>query len=224
VLTNCVGTQQVLELAHTWGVRRFVFLSSLPVIGRPLRLPVGEDHPTAPGTAYHASKLFGEQLVRLAEGRGIEGTSLRLTSVVGAGMPRERIVATFVARALAGDPLEVHGQGTRRQDYVDARDVAACVAAALTSQATGLFNVGAGTAISNHELARLCVEVLSSPSPVLTGGVMDDEEGLDWEVSIERARTQLGYSPAHELASSIRAVVDGLGTDEGGAPDPGLAR
>lgn len=201
VLTNCLGTQQLLAVADAWQTRGFVFVSSLPVIGRPIELPITESHPVAPRTIYHATKRFGELLV---EQRGA-GAILRLTSPVGPGMPEERILASFVALALAGEPLEVRGAGTRRQDYVDVRDVAAAVEAALTR--SGCFNIGSGRAISNGELARLCVSVLGSASAVEIGIGEDPDDGVDWQVSIARAAAELGYAPSYELSASIRGVA-----------------
>ena len=205
-LVNGLGTQQIAELAARWEVSKLVYISSLPVIGRPSALPVTEEHPANPLTAYHASKLYGEHLVALA---AVPALSLRLTAPVGTGMPEGRIMTVFVRRALAGEPLVVAGGGTRTQDYVDVRDVASAVKAALDRDATGLLNLASGRAVSNLELANRCVKTLGSSSPVTLSGEPDPEEGLRWEVSIERARAAIGYEPEHTLEDSIAAVAQG---------------
>jgi nucleoside-diphosphate-sugar epimerase len=204
---NCVGTQNVLRLANAWGARHWVFISSVPVIGPPRELPVTEDHPLDPPTAYHASKLFGERLTGLARGRGMAAAALRLTSPVGPGMPPGRIFETFVRRARAGEPLEVAGEGTRAQDYVDVRDVADAVLGCLDRQAVGTFNVAAGRAVTNADLARRCVAVLGSASDVRLGGRPDPEEGVRWEVSVDRAAAAFGYAPTRTLEDSILGVL-----------------
>jgi nucleoside-diphosphate-sugar epimerase len=209
-LTNCLGTQQMLELAGRWQVTSFVFISSLQVIGRPLRLPITEEHPVDPLTAYHASKLYGEQLVKVARNGGTPAASLRLNAPVGTGMQAGRIMSVFVGRALRGEPLEVAGEGTRCQDYVDVRDIASAVAAAVQRSATGLLNVASGRCISNLELARACVKVLGSTSEIRVGTRLDVEEGLRWEVSIDKARAALGYAPRYSLEESIVAVAEQL--------------
>jgi nucleoside-diphosphate-sugar epimerase len=207
VLTNALGTQQMLELAGRWEPSRFVYFSSLPVIGRPRHLPVTEDHPAAPSTPYHASKLFGEHLVAAAVKDGLSGVSLRLTSTVGPGMPDDRIVSVFVQRALAGDPLDVAGEGTRAQDYLDVRDVGTAVEACLQRSTSGLLNLAAGRAVENRELAHLCVRVLGSKSDVRLGAGPDAEDEVRWEVSIGRATEELAWSPQHDLQSSVRAIA-----------------
>jgi nucleoside-diphosphate-sugar epimerase len=206
-LVNALGTQQVLELAALWEVQAFVYISSVAVIGTPRELPITETHPTAPATAYAASKLYGEQLTELAAARGLAASSLRVTSPVGPGMAAGRIFSVFVERALAGQPLVLAGGGGRRQDYVDVRDIAGAVLACLAAQARGCFNVAAGASVSNLELARLCVQTLQSASAVTFGGTADPLEDLRFEMSIERARTEFGYAPCHDLQASLLAVA-----------------
>jgi nucleoside-diphosphate-sugar epimerase len=222
VLANCLGTEQVLELGERWKVERFVFVSSLPVIGRPRELPVTEYHPTAPATAYHATKLLGEHLC-LAGPVAERCAVLRLTSPVGPGMPGGRIVSELVGRALASEPLELAGAGTRRQDYVDVRDVAAAVEAALAGSAHGRFNVAAGRSVANRELAELVLERLGSTSAIRLGAGDDPDDGVRWEVSIQRARDELGWAPAIALAESIDAVAAELTPSRGRSAGPPAA-
>jgi nucleoside-diphosphate-sugar epimerase len=212
-VTNGLGTQQMLELAARWRVESFVFLSSVPVIGRPTSLPITEQHCADPRSAYHASKLYGELLLSVARRDGLPTLSLRLTAPVGPGMPADRILAVFVRRALSGEPLEVAGGGTREQDYVDVRDVATAVEASVKLRATGLLNIGSGRSVSNLDLARRCVEAVGSSSEVRLSGVPDDEDGVRWEVSIAAAESALGYRPRYSLEDSITTVAEQLRKD-----------
>lgn len=207
---NCAGTQRVIALAEGWSCVRFVFISSVTVVGSPIDLPVTEQHELRPPSAYHASKLLGERLTTLAGERGLSAASLRITSPVGPRAPRGRIFSEFVRRALTGEPLEVAGAGTRAQDYVDVRDVAEAAGLALERENRGVFNVARGEAITNADLARRCVERLGSNSEVRLSGRPDPEEGVRWEVSIARATSELGYSPSFALEDSILAAAEGV--------------
>lgn len=209
-LANCLGMQHMLALARRCRARNFVFISGVPVIGVPRILPITEEHPLAPATAYHASKLFGERLVAIATQAGLTGCSLRLTSPVGPGMAANRILSVFVRQARTGQPISLAGRGTRRQNYVDVRDVAQAVEQCLAGDVGGLFNVAGAQGITNHDLARLCVGTLGSTSPIAFSGQPDAEDGIAWDVSIARAEKRFGYAPKHDIASSIRAVDDDL--------------
>ena len=126
--------------------------------------------------------------MRLAEGSGRRAASLRLTSPSGPGTPENRILSVFVSRAVAGTPLQVLGQGTRKQNYVDVRDVAVAVETCLTKQASGIYNIAAAESISNYELAQTCIDELRSSSSVDFVGRPDPEEGTVWDVSAVQSR------------------------------------
>jgi UDP-glucose 4-epimerase len=210
---NCAGSQNLLWLATQWQCNKFVFLSSVPVIGIPRILPITEEHPSQPLTAYHASKLFGEQLVRMAEAHGVMGTSLRLTSPVGPKMPRNRLLAVLVNRALNNASLELSGSGSRKQNYIDVRDIAHATELCLKKDTSGIFNIASDTCLSNLELARRCIAQLKSISNIVLNGHIDPEEGFEWDVSIEKARNELGFIPQFEIGDAIAAAVADMGRD-----------
>lgn len=205
VQTNTTGALNVLELASSWGAY-VIYLSSIQVIGFPHDLPVTEDHPTAPQTTYHATKLFGEHILA-APGRN--GVALRLTAPVGVTMPRNRILPVFAERAKSGEKLILAGRGGRRQDYVLVDDIADAVSNCLKARPTGVYNLGSGVSISNLELARLCVETLNSRSEIVFGSYPDPEENAEWDVSVEKAQRDFGYTPHPDLRHLIRALAAG---------------
>jgi nucleoside-diphosphate-sugar epimerase len=207
VRVNCAGTQQALAAARSSEAEQFVFISSIGVIGRPPAEPITEEHPPAPRTAYHATKLFGEHLVRLATDDGQLGTTLRVTAPVGARMDPRRILSAFVRRAATGEGLEVMGAGTRRQNYVDVRDVASAVDRALQQRAGGTFNVAGRESVSNAELAERCVRVLQSKSAIVNRGE-DPLDGEEWLVSTERSRRVLDWEAEHSLENSIVSIAE----------------
>ena len=200
-LTNCLGTQQVIELAELWKAR-LVYISSIQVIGRPLG-EVTEEHTTAPQTRYHASKLYGEFLMGL-----VGAASLRITSPAGSGTPRSRLLGMFVERARQGQTLKVLGNGWRCQNFVDVRDIAAATLACVERRASGLYNI-AGTTLTNWQLAEICVEELQSTSCIESVGI-DPEEGVEWYVSTSKAARDIGYRPKFTIRDSIQAIAEEL--------------
>lgn len=206
-LVNGLGTQLVIDAAFRTRARCLVYLSSLPVIGRPLSVPVDENHPANPLTAYHASKLYGEHLVRLAQQDSLRTVSLRITSPIGPGTPPGRIFSEFISRARRDEPLVLAGQGGREQDYVDVRDIARAVTQSITANASGVFNVASGRAVSNRDFASRCVSVLKSGSRIEYSGNPDPDEDLAWVISIAKARESFGYEPAFPLEESIEAFA-----------------
>lgn len=206
-LVNGVGIQNVIRLADRTAARQLIHLSGLPVIGRPITTPIDENHPVNSATAYHASKYYGEQLVRLAASSRLLAASFRITSPVGPGTPPGRIFSEFSVRARRGEPLMLAGRGGRRQDYVDVRDIATAVEQALEQGVDGVFNIASGVAVSNLELARACIDTLQSRSVISFSEAADPDEDVAWVVSVDKARRGFGYRPRHGLADSISAFA-----------------
>jgi nucleoside-diphosphate-sugar epimerase len=212
LLANTLGTQSVIRLAQQWRSSTLIYISSLQVIGLPTQLPIDESHPINPATAYHASKLFGEHLVRLASSNTLRSVSLRVSAPIGPKMPGDRILTVFARNALEGKAITVAGQGSRSQNYVDVRDVARAVELAMMSKSEGVFNIGGASSITNIELAQLCVMLAGSRCEIKLSGTPDPEEGIRWEVSLARAKSLLGYAPAHTLEDSIQCILRDLET------------
>lgn len=207
VKTNCLGTQQLISVAANWKVRSVVYISGSAVIGEPNDSPISESHTTHPRTVYHASKLFGEHITLLLASEQTASTSLRVSAPIGPGMPPNRMLSVFIRNALEGRPLTLWGKGTRRQNYVDVRDVAHAVQACLLHRPRGVFNVGGATAVSNRELAETCIRVLGSRSPVQFADKPDPADGQSWDMSIQAAGDAFAYRPQYDLESSIEAIA-----------------
>lgn len=84
---NVAGSLNCLELAKEFGVRRFVFGSSLSVYGTcPVEQIVSENYRVAPEDLYGAAKVYVEQLGEAyRRAHGGEFVSLRIGRVVGPG-------------------------------------------------------------------------------------------------------------------------------------------
>jgi nucleoside-diphosphate-sugar epimerase len=86
--------------------------------------------------------------------------------------------------------------------------VALAVRLALEQHAGGVFNVASGTSVSNLELARACIRVCRSSSTIELVEHNAAEDDVSWQVSIEKARSRLGYSPAYSLEESLRFLLE----------------
>jgi len=206
-LVNGFGTHQLVQAAVQIEVPHFLYLSSIAVIGLPGPSAITESCSVRPITAYAASKAYGEFLVGQCFGQKGVFKSFRITAPIGRGMPENRFLSVLIANAKVGRPLQIFGKGSRRQNYVDVRDVANAAWLGLQSSQSGLFNIAGGSSVSNLDLARICIRTLASKSEVCFTGTDDPEESHHWEVSIDSARQTLGYEPHHSLESSLLNIV-----------------
>jgi UDP-glucose 4-epimerase len=153
---NLTSLLQILEWRRALSIPRVILASSAAVYGRPLALPVGEDHPLAPLSPYGLHKKTAEDYLSLFAGReGFNATSLRFFNVYGPGQspksPYSGVMSIFLARLLAGKEITLHGSGRQTRDFIHVGDVArAVVLAAQGSPKPGhrALNVGTGKSVS----------------------------------------------------------------------------
>ena len=148
---NVGGTANVLEAARAAGSGRIVFISTGGAIygeGEGQALPLGEDAPVEPLSAYGQSKFAAEGYLALYERLyGLSGISLRLGNVYG---PRQDplgeagVIAIFCGKLRSGGRPTVFGDGRQTRDYIYVGDVVRAMMTAAETDLTGPFNVGRG--------------------------------------------------------------------------------
>ncbi|MCE7002285.1 NAD-dependent epimerase/dehydratase family protein [Kibdelosporangium philippinense] len=166
---------------------------------------ISETTPPRPTTTYARTKLAGsEAVLRAAE---IPGIVLRCVNVCGPGTPPASFLGSVVERLADTRPVRVTVAPGRR-DYLDVRDLADAVVRASAASATGVVNIGSGTARSIPELLDLLLEAAGLPSSAIetTRGAVQSKGG-DWTLAdIRRAATELQWRPRITLADSMRAM------------------
>ncbi|GAA2704205.1 NAD-dependent epimerase/dehydratase family protein [Micromonospora olivasterospora] len=228
-----VAAKLVDAVAEAAPAARLVRLGSAAEYGRvPLGSAVGEDCPADPVAAYGVSQLAATRLVELAaRDRRVDAVVLRVFNPVGPGTPRSTLlggVAAQLARCPAGGVLRTGPLDVRR-DFVDVRDVAAAVAAALRVPPSGprVFNVASGRAVPVRDAVRLLADAAG-----FTGWVREDgrpparSATVGWMCGdVRRAAAHLGWTPRHDLADSIKALWAGASSPARAAdPGPGPSR
>ncbi|MBO4901211.1 MAG: NAD(P)-dependent oxidoreductase [Lachnospiraceae bacterium] len=205
IRTNCLGTLHITEVAARLQAERFVYLSSAPVIGEPVKRPVDEEHPVNPLTLYHVTKYAGEMIVKDLDAKGIRTSVLRICSPIGVREKQTAYLGFLLDKCRMDQDIQVYGTGSRVQNYIDVRDVANAVCLALKGQ--GLYLIRGGSSISNLELAKLCVYLTGSSSKVVTGTKPDPDDHVQWILDGGRAERELGYVPAYSVEDTIRWIL-----------------
>lgn len=204
ITANCAGTQRLLEMCETNGIKTFLQLSSLPVIGKPLQHPITEEHPIHPYTVYHITKRTEELLANYAyEYHGVRTASFRISAPIGTRVNPKTIFPTFIRKALNNETLTLLGKGTRRQNYVYVNDIAHCLELSLICENVhGVYNLTSNLLISNIDLAKTIIKVLNSDSAIELHGD-DPMDDYVWDASLERLTSDSGYSPSTKIDDVI---------------------
>lgn len=201
--TNVGGSINVARAAEAAGAKRIVNFQTALCYGRPTRVPIPVDHPTAPFTSYGVSKTAGEQFMRMAT---VPVVSLRLANITG---PRLAIgpIPTFYKRLSAGQ--KCFCSDTVR-DFLDMADFLALMDRLLDTDApAGVYNVSTG---EGHTIKEIFDEVCAylgvtpaEPVPVVPPGA-DDVPA----VVLDPAETErvLGWKAKFGFADTIRRQLD----------------
>ncbi len=211
---NATGTLRVLEAARQAGGAHVVVASSSSVYGANRSLPAGEDLAPLPLSPYAASKLAAEAYsLAYARSFGLPVLVFRFFNVFGplqrAGHAYAAVVPAFVAAALRGDALPVHGDGGQTRDFTYVGSVVRVLTEALERSVTapGPVNLAFGGRASLLELARSLGDVVGAPLALAHGpGRAGDVR--DSQADQRRLRALFPDVEPVALVDGLRATVD----------------
>lgn len=164
---NLAGTEVLLREAIGAGAARFVFASTVKVLGDGDDRPLTALSPPAPADSYGVSKLEAEAMIRrLAVDRSIDATILRLPLVYGPGMKGNML--RLFRLVDSGMPLPLRLVRNRRS-FVFVGNVAEAVRAILVwpAGAGRTFLVSDGRDVSTPELLALIAAALGRRARLL---------------------------------------------------------
>ncbi|MFS8639404.1 MAG: SDR family NAD(P)-dependent oxidoreductase [Symbiobacteriaceae bacterium] len=216
---NVGGTVALLEAVRRHGAERVVIASSSSVYGaRPG--PWSESLPPAPLSPYAASKAAAEQYALTYQRLlGIGVTCLRYFTVYGPRQRPDMAIARFTARALAGRPVPVYGDGNSRRDYTEVSDAVRGTWAALCEPGSDfrVYNLGSGRPVTLHELIAALGRVLRRPIALEPQPPAPGDAPATW-ADLSLARQRLGYEPRVSLEQGLARYVTWV-CGQAGGPD-----
>ncbi|HKF81607.1 MAG TPA: GDP-mannose 4,6-dehydratase [Solirubrobacterales bacterium] len=214
---NVGGTANVLDAARASECGRVVSISTGGAIygeGDGQQLPLGEDAPIAPMSAYGQSKFAAEGYLSLYHRLyGLSGVSLRLGNVYG---PRQDplgeagVIAIFCGLLKEGGRPTVYGDGTQTRDYIYVGDVVSAAMAAGDAEATGPINIGTGKETNVLEL----IDALRSLSgnETFEPNFAPERTGEVQRITIDasRAERELGWRAEMGLDEGLRVTLESI--------------
>jgi UDP-glucose 4-epimerase len=224
MVTNVQGTENVLQYCAKFG-KRVLIASSSEVYGdhreeRPLH--EGDRRVYGPVTErrwlYADSKAMDEFLaLGFHDERDLDCVIARFFNTVG---PRQQgqygmVIPRFVGRALADEPLEVHGDGLQTRSFCHVQDTIRAVYGLMSAAHISgeIFNVGSAERVRIIDLAQRVLDLTESRSDLMF--IPHDqvyglgiEDVLHREPSIEKINSAIGWQPTRTLDEILRDVVE----------------
>ena len=229
IQTNVVGTLALLESVRDYwrgleaGKRdafRFLHVSTDEVYGS-----LGdtgkftETTPYAPNSPYSASKAASDHLVRAFHHTyGLPVLTTNCSNNYGPYHFPEKLIPLIIARALAGEPLPVYGDGKNVRDWLYVSDHCAAIRTVLEKGRVGeTYNVGGDAEMQNITVVETICKLLDQRRPREDGKsratqitYVSDRPGHDRRYAIDASKLQgeLGWKPQYTFEQGIGQTVD----------------
>jgi UDP-glucose 4-epimerase len=219
-----VPTVRLLSELSSTSIKRFVYVSSGgTVYGHTAAVPITEDHPTNPVSAYGVAKLALEKYVALCgQMQRFTTAIVRPSNVYGLGQKLDRMqgaVGIFMNRLLLDQPIQIWGDGSPVRDYLHVADLACAIALIAGDCTTGVWNVGTGVGTNLCELIWLLEAVTGQRARVVFGAARDYDVRMN-VLDASRLRASLLWEPQVSLAQGVLQlfVATQVGASQGTVP------
>jgi dTDP-glucose 4,6-dehydratase len=229
VQTNVVGTLALLEQVRDYwrGLEgrakddfRFLHVSTDEVYGS-----LGdsgkftEETPYAPNSPYSASKAASDHLVRAFHHTyGLPVLTTNCSNNYGPYQFPEKLVPLTIAKALAGEPLPIYGDGRNVRDWLYVGDHCTAIGTVLERGRVGeTYNVGGDAERENIVVVETLCRLLDERRPREDGKprfsqvtYVADRPGHDRRYAIDASKLkgELGWRPAHSFDQGMADTVD----------------
>jgi dTDP-glucose 4,6-dehydratase len=227
--TNVMGTLALLEAArdHWRGLPggakdafRFLHVSTDEVYGS--LGPTGkftEETPYAPNSPYSASKASSDHLVRAFHHTyGLPTLTTNCSNNYGPYQFPEKLIPLMIAKALAGEPLPVYGDGRNVRDWLFVGDHVRAIRAVIDAGVPGeVYNVGGDEEQENIHVVRTLCALVDARRPRLDGTAREsqityvtDRPGHDRRYAIDssKLRRATGWTPSLTFDEGLARTVD----------------
>src|SRR3954452_8050188 len=205
---NAGGTLRTLEAARRAGVQRIIYASTIWAYSDTSAEVYSESLALSPPAhLYTATKLAGEHYCHAYhELYGLEYTVLRFGIPYGPRARPAAVVPAFVAKALAGEPLTIAGDGLQSRRFVYVEDLAEGVVRALAPVAANrTYNLVGSEDVTVKDIAETVRTIVGDVTVEHVPGRTGDFNGAP--VSGERAAADLGWQATTPFDEGVRRYV-----------------
>ncbi len=211
VRTNVNGTQNLLDAAREFAVKKYVQVSTDEVYGSLGATGLfTEDTPLAPNSPYSASKAAADLLVRAYHHTfDLPAVITRCSNNYGPYQFPEKLIPLFVSNLLNNEPVPVYGDGMQIRDWIHVLDHCRGVEAAWRSGKAGeVYNFGGRCEMPNLELTKLLLQLLDKPDSLIR--YVKDRLGHDRRYAIDcsKAERELGWQPQVAFDRGLAETID----------------
>jgi len=212
VMTNIVGTHNLLRVAKKYGVERFHQVSTDEVYGD---LGEGSTHyfteetSLDPNCPYANTKASADLMV-MSYNRTYDFPTIitRCTNNYGPHQFPEKAIPLFMLATLQSKPITLHGEGRHIRDWLYVEDHCEAIDLVLHNGNVGeVYNIGGHNELATHQIAKLILNFFGKKEEdhII---YIPDRAANDMRYAMDPTKiTKLGWKPKHTMENGIEDTV-----------------
>jgi dTDP-glucose 4,6-dehydratase len=207
VVTNCVGTNAVMQACRRADIGRVVHVSTDEVYGSVEQDRSVETDPLDPRSPYSASKAGSDLIARSYYSTyGLPVLITRSSNNFGPWQYPEKVIPLFATNLIDGHRVPLYGDGLNRRDWLYVEDNCAAIDAVLRSGEPGqIYNIGGGDELSNLDLTGRLLRLAGAGPEMIE--YVEDRLGHDRRYAVDSGQVRaLGWEPKRSLDEALEAT------------------
>jgi len=210
LITNVLGTHNLLEAARSAAVKKFVHISTDEVYGAlGSRGKFTEKTMLAPNSPYSASKASADLLIRAYyETYGLPVVIVRPSNNYGYYQFPEKFIPLMITNLLLNKPVPVYGKGENVRDWCFVEDTCAAIDSVMHKGKAGeIYNAGGNSEVKNIELAKSILKIMGKSERYIK--FVKDRPGHDYRYALDNSKIkrELGWKPSIKVREGLEKTI-----------------
>ena len=213
VMTNVVGTLNVLEAARRQGGTRVIHTSTSEVYGTAQYVPIDERHPLVGQSPYAASKIGADEIALSYQmSFDVPVAVARPFNTYGPRQSARAVIPAIIVQALTQPHVMLGATFPTRDLNFVADTVDGFLKIAERDEAIGeVINLGTGREVSVGDLAAAIIRLVGRDIPVVfdANRVRPDASEVERLLAdAQKAKRLVGWEARHSLDEGLRSTID----------------
>ncbi|MBN1521643.1 MAG: dTDP-glucose 4,6-dehydratase [Candidatus Aureabacteria bacterium] len=209
IKTDIEGVWNLLEKSRTYGLEKFIQISTDEVYGAITEGAADENYPLKPSNPYSASKAGGDRLAfSYFVTYGMPVIVTRASNNYGPFQYPEKLIPLFITNALEDRKLPVYGDGRQRRDWLHVVDHCEAIQYIIEKGAEGeTYNIAGNCEKVNLDVTEMILDILKKPKDLIS--YVKDRPGHDRRYSLDANKLfALGWKPGRNFEEGLRETVE----------------